>query len=403
MQSVKTQCVIAGGGPAGLMAGYLLARQGVDVVVLEKHADFLRDFRGDTVHPSTLELFHELGLLDELLTRPHQKLTQASVTISGQDYNIADFGRLRTQCKYIAMMPQWDFLDCLADAARNYPNFKLLQSTKAEELIDNGGKITGLRATGEDGAFIVHADLTIAADGRDSHLRDASGLKVEELGAPIDVFWMRLPRTQTKTREPLAQIGAGGFLVQINRGDYWQCALPFPKGNADIIRAEGLEAFRKRISTIAPDLTEAAQALKSWEQVKLLAVQVNRLTTWWREGFLCIGDACHAMSPVGGVGINLAIQDAVAAARLLGPTLLSGTTGPEHLSAVQKRRAWPANLTQRAQIMAHKFVLVPAMNTKAPPKAPFVIKLLNRFSLLRRIPARAIGLGIRPEHWQKPH
>jgi len=402
MRQLNTQCVVVGGGPAGLMTGYLLARQGVDVIVLEKHADFLRDFRGDTVHPSTLELFHELGLLDELLARPHQKLRQASVTISGQDYKVADFGRLSTKCKYIAMMPQWDFLDCLAKAAQKYPNFKLLQSTKAEGLIEDGGKVIGVNASDKNGPFAVYGDLMIAADGRSSIMRDASGLKVEDIGAPIDVYWMRLPRTPTTEMESLGKFDKDGLLVQINRGDYWQCALPFQKGAADIIRAEGLEAFHQRISTIAPDLAEASKTLTSWEQVKLLTVQVNRLTTWWRDGFLCIGDAAHAMSPVGGVGINLAIQDAVATARLLGPHLLTGTTEEKHLSQVQKRRAWPANMTQKAQVMAHKFILVPALNMKSSPKPPLVIKLLDKFPLLSGLPARAIGVGLRPEHWREP-
>lgn len=401
MRALDAQCVVAGGGPAGLMTGYLLARHGVDVIVLEKHADFLRDFRGDTVHPSTLELFHELGLLNELLSRPHQKTRQASVTISGQRFEIADFGRLSTKCKYIAMMPQWDFLDCLADAARALPTFRLLQSTKADDLVERDGKIVGVRASDKDGAFTINADLTIAADGRDSTLRAASGLTVKDLGAPIDVFWMRLPRTPSPDVESLGRVGPGGFLVQINRGDYWQCALPFSKGAADIIRAEGLEAFRQRIAAIAPELAEATQALTSWDQVKLLSVQMNRLTTWWREGLLCIGDAAHAMSPVGGVGINLAIQDAVAAARLLSPSLAAGTTKPNHLAQVQKRRAWPANITQNAQALAHKFVLVPAITTKTPPKPPLALKLLNRVPALRGLPARAVGIGVRPEHWKE--
>jgi 2-polyprenyl-6-methoxyphenol hydroxylase-like FAD-dependent oxidoreductase len=385
------------------MAGYLLARQGVEVVVLEKHADFLRDFRGDTVHPSTLELFHELGLLDELLSRPHQKLSMASVTVSGEQFNVAEFARLSTQCKYIAMMPQWDFLDCLASAASKYPNFKLLQSTEAEKLLESEGKIVGVSASDDDGPLTIQANLTIAADGRDSTLRDVSGLAVEDIGVPIDVFWMKLPRTPSNAPESLAKIAAGGFLVQINRGDYWQCALPFKKGAEEEIRAQGLEAFRERISDIAPELTEATDELTSWDQVKLLTVQVNRLTTWWREGFICIGDAAHAMSPVGGVGINLAIQDAVAAARMLGPALLAESVGTELLAGVQKRRAWPARMTQKAQVMIHNRILVPALNSNCSPRPPVVVKLLDKISWLRRIPALAIGIGLRPEHWRELH
>lgn len=400
MRSLETQCVISGGGPAGLMTGYLLARQGVDVTVLEKHADFLRDFRGDTIHPSTLEVFHELGLLDELLSRPHQKIRHASVTISGQSYKIADFGQLPTFCKYIAMMPQWDFLDYLAKAACEYSNFKLLRCTKAENLIDQGGQVTGISASDKDGPLVIHADLSIAADGRGSALRDGSGLKLDDIGAPIDVFWMRLPKTPLQKSVSLGQVGTGGFLVQLDRGDYWQCALPFQKGDADIIRAQGIAAFRQRVSAIAPTLSASVATLTSWEQVKLLTVQVNRLRTWWRDGFLCIGDAAHAMSPVGGVGINLAVQDAVATARLLGPPLLARAIGSQHLAKVQKRRAWPASMTQNAQVIAHRFVLLPALDAKSSPQAPLLIKLLDNAALLRGITAKALGLGLRPEHWK---
>lgn len=400
MQILETQCVIAGGGPAGLMAGYLLARQGVEVIILEKHADFLRDFRGDTVHPSTLELFHELGLLDKLLSHPHQKTQHVSLTISGQDFNIADFTKLSTHCKYIAMMPQWDFLECLANEARQYPHFQLLQSAKAEDLIEEDGRIVGVKISSLNGPIEVRANLTIAADGRSSTLRDASGLVVEDLGAPIDVFWIRLPRIDNASMESFGRVSAQGLIIQINRGDYWQCALPFPKGSADAIRAQGIDAFRQRISAIAPSLSEATQALTNWDQAKLLTVQLNRLTTWWRDGLICIGDAAHAMSPVGGIGINLAIQDAVATARILGPSLLAGNITNAHLATVQKRRAWPARMTQRAQVLAHDTVLIPALNAKAPPRPNIALRLLDKLPFLRGLTARVIGLGLRPEHWQ---
>lgn len=401
MRTLNKQCVIAGGGPAGLMTGYLLARQGVNVVVLEKHADFFRDFRGDTVHPSTLEVFHELGILDKLLARPHQRTHQLSVTISGQDYQVVDFTKLPTTCKFIAMMPQWDFLDCLASEARKLPEFQLLQSTMAEDLIVENDVIIGVKARDKEGAFDIRADLTIAADGRSSTLRDSSGLEIEDLGAPIDVFWMKLARPETADTESFGRVTAEGFMIQINREDYWQCALPFEKGAAESIRAEGLEAFRRRISAISPTLSDAAQDLTDWDQVKLLTVQVNHLKKWWREGLLCIGDAAHAMSPVGGIGINLAIQDAVAAARLLGPHLHDGTLSSEHLATVQKRRAWPARMTQRAQITAHNTILVPALNVAAKPRAPIAVKVLNKTPVLRGFAARAVGLGLRSEHWDK--
>jgi 2-polyprenyl-6-methoxyphenol hydroxylase-like FAD-dependent oxidoreductase len=402
MRSMSAQCSVVGGGPAGLMLGYLLARQGVEVILLEKHADFLRDFRGDTVHPSTLEVFHELGLLDGLLKRPHQKTKQVSLVIAGKSFTPIDFGRLPTHCKYIAMMPQWEFLDFLADEARRFSNFKLLMSTEAETLIENNGQITGVTASDADGQLEISAPLTVAADGRTSILRDQSGLEIEDLGAPIDVFWMRLARTPDDSTTSLGRVNSGGVLVQINRGDYWQCALPFPKGSAEEIRREGLAAFRARISNIAPNLSDAAEQLTSWDQIKLLSVQVNHLKKWWREGLLFIGDAAHAMSPVGGVGVNLAIQDAVASARILGPSLKTGSAPDSLLAAVQKRRGWPARMTQRAQVAAHDRILIPALSSSEAPRAPLALKLLDRFPMLRGLSARAVGLGLRPEHWHDP-
>ena len=399
MSVLTSQCCIAGGGPAGLMTGYLLARAGVEVIVLEKHEDFLRDFRGDTVHPSTLQLFGELGLLDGLLSRPYQKTERLSVSIDGASYKVAEFTRLPVQNNFIAMMPQWDLLDFVADTARELPNFRLLMATEADELIEEDGRVVGLRGHAKDAPLEIRSTLTIAADGRGSRLRDQSGLVVEDLGAPIDVFWMRLPRTPDESGESLGRVGADGFLVLINRGDYWQCALPFPKDSADTIRAEGLDAFRARIGRLAPSLAPVTDAIKSWDDVKLLTVQVNRLKKWWRTGLLCIGDAAHAMSPVGGIGINLAVQDAAAAARILAPSLRRGEAPDHVLAAVQKRRNWPTRMTQRAQILAQNRVLVPALTMGVAPKAPFFLKALNAVPPLRGLTARAVGIGLRPEHW----
>ena len=399
MTSLTAECCISGGGPAGLMLGYLLARRGIDVIVLEKHADFLRDFRGDTVHPSTLELFYELGLLDGLLERRHQTTDRVSMMISGDRLQIADFRRLSTRCKFIAMMPQWDFLDYLADEARAYPNFRLLMSTESRSLIEENGSVAGLRAVSEEGEIEIRSSLVVAADGRASQLRDLSGLEVQDFGAPIDVFWMRLARKPDDSTESIAHISSSGFLVLINRNDYWQCAMPIRKGHAEEIRAQGIGEFRSRITRIAPSLADATQGLRDWDDVKLLTVQVNRLKTWWREGLLFIGDAAHAMSPIGGVGINLAIQDAVAAGRILGPALRAGNVTTDLLASIQKRREWPTRATQRAQIFAQDRILVPVLGADEEIRAPFFLRLLNAVPALRGLPARAIGLGVRPEHW----
>lgn len=401
MQTLTTQCCIAGGGPAGIMLGYLLARQGVDVIVLEKHADFFRDFRGDTVHPSTLQAFSELGLLDSLLQRPFEKTETIGVLIEGELFPVADFRSLKVAAPFVAMMPQWDFLDHVADEGRTLPHFHLMMSAKATRYTEEGGRVTGLVAETPDGPVTIRATLTVGADGRSSDLRAQSGLTVKDIGAPIDVFWFRLPRDAGSDTATLGSISRDGMLVMINRGDYWQCALPFPKGADEALRSAGLEALRARIVRMAPSLAPVVSEIRGWDDVKLLSVQVNRLERWWKDGLLFIGDAAHAMSPVGGVGVNLAVQDAIAAARILGAPLREGTLTNEDFAAVQARRDWPARFTQSAQVLAHNLVLIAALTAKERIHPPFVLRLLKWFPALRQLPARAVGLGLRPEHWDR--
>ncbi|WP_084420897.1 FAD-dependent oxidoreductase [Henriciella litoralis] len=402
VESIESQCCIAGGGPAGIMLGYLLARQGVNVTVLEKHGDFLRDFRGDTVHPSTMQVLHELGLLEAFLKHPHQKTERIGLNFNGKPYQMVDFTHLPTEAKFVAFMPQWDFLNFVADEARKMPNFRLMMSTRADKLIGSQGQIMGVRASGPDGEYRIRAPLTVACDGRDSTMRDAARLKLVDKGAPIDVLWFRVPREEGDGDEQsFGYVGPGGFLVTINRGSYWQCAFLIEKGGEAAVREAGIEAFREKVGALAAPLEGRLDAVTSFDDVKLLNVQVSRLLRWWREGFLAIGDAAHAMSPVGGVGINLALQDAIAAARMLGPHLLAGTVTGEALAAVQERREWPAKVTQSAQVFVHEKVLLPAIRGNSPKRPPLMVRTLDKVALLRRLPARAIGLGARPEHWPK--
>jgi len=396
----KLDLVIAGGGPAGMMAGLLFARAGCSVQVLEKHADFFRDFRGDTVHPSTLELMRELGLLDEFLKRPHDEVQTVSARVANQRIIIADMSHLPVKSRFVALMPQWDFLDFLADEARRYPGFRLRMQAQATDLLFEGNRVAGVRlANGDE----VRARLTIAADGRSSILRDKAGLPRHDLGAPIDVLWFRLPKDKTAANETGGTIGAGTFVVQIDRGDYWQCAFVVPKGAADDIRSKGLAAFRSDLAHAAPELAPVVDALQDWDQVKLLSVSLDRLTHWWRPGLLAIGDAAHAMSPVGGVGINLAIQDAVAAANILAGPLARGDDVDPLLKRVQQRRMLPTRVVQAAQKAVHDRVLTPLVVRKAVlAKVPLALRLFARFPLLRRIPARLIGLGVRREHIRSP-
>jgi 2-polyprenyl-6-methoxyphenol hydroxylase-like FAD-dependent oxidoreductase len=402
-ERITTQCSIAGGGPAGMMAGFLLARAGIDVVVLEKHADFLRDFRGDTVHPSTLEVMRELGLLDSFLRRPHQEMHQVSAKIGEFTATVGDLSHLPTTCKFIALMPQWDFLNFLAENGHQFAGFHVRMETEATDLIEDGERIRGVRASVPRGALEIHADLVIAADGRHSVLREKAGLEVEVLGAPIDVLWMRIPRHPGDPLRTLGYVNTGQFLVTLDRGDYWQCAYVIPKGGIDEIRAQGIERFRELITEIAPFLSDRVQELKDWNAVKLLSVAVDRLRKWYRPGLLCIGDAAHAMSPIAGVGINLAIQDAVAAANTLAPAFGRGNIPIELLRKVQERRMFPTRATQRLQVTIQNRVLAPTLKNRAPIRSlPWQLKLLNAWPLLGRIPARVVGIGFRPEHVKTP-
>jgi 2-polyprenyl-6-methoxyphenol hydroxylase-like FAD-dependent oxidoreductase len=392
--------LIAGGGPAGVMAGLLFARAGCNVVVLEKHADFFRDFRGDTVHPSTLELLRELGLLKDFLKRPHDEVRSLTARVADREITIADMSHLPVKSRFVALMPQWHFLDFLADEARRYPGFDLRMNAEVVDLIFEKERVAGVRlADGEE----VRARLTIAADGRGSILRKKAGLPKKDLGAPIDVLWFRLPKKKTRKNETGGTFGSGTFVVEIDRGDYWQCAYVMAKGSAEAVRARGIEAFRADVAKAAPELAAVVKTLKDWDQVKLLSVSLDRLTRWWRPGLLAIGDAAHAMSPVGGVGINLAIQDAVAAANILAGPLTRGDDVDPLLHEVQDRRMLPTKVIQRGQKTIHDRVLTPLVVRKAVlDKVPLVLRLFDRFPLLRRIPARIIGLGVRREHIRSP-
>jgi len=401
-EKITTQCAIAGGGPAGMMLGFLLARAGVDVLVLEKHADFLRDFRGDTIHPSTLEVMHELGLLDEFLKLPHQKVREIGGIVGDEKVIFADFTHLPTRCGFIAFIPQWDFLDFLADQAKLYPGFKLMLRAEVDDLLWDGDRVVGLRAKLPDGTLDVSADLVVAADGRHSKLRALAGLEVEDLGAPMDVLWLRLPRRPGDGSQTLGRIQAGRLFVMLDRGDYWQCAYVIPKGGFEALRAQGIEAFRADLVALNPALADRVDGIGSWDDVKLLTVRVDRLKRWCRKGLLCIGDAAHAMSPVGGVGINLAIQDAVAAANILAETLRARLVTEELLAKVQKRRQWPTEMTQAVQLFVQKRIISNVLGMTATPRPPFVLTLFNRFPFLRRLPARLIGMGFRPEHVHSP-
>ncbi len=396
-QHLKTRCCITGGGPAGIMLGYFLARGGIDVTVLEKHADFFRDFRGDTLHPSTLELMQEAGLLENLLKRPHQKVAQMTLNFEGRVMTAADFSSLPVHCPYIALMPQWDFLDFMAGQAKRFAGFQLRMSAEVTDLIREGEEIRGVTAQTPEGPLNVEADLVIGADGRHSTVRQRAGLKIIDHGVPIDVLWFHLPRGGDDPQQSSMYLKHGQIMILLDREDYWQCGLVIPKGTFGDLKREGIGNFQRHIAGIVPFIESRTPALKDWEQIKLLTVKIDHLRQWHRAGLLCIGDAAHAMSPVGGVGINLAVQDAVAAARFLAPALKKGKVPEALLKRVQSRREGVARMTQRMQQFLQG-QLLRAGAVKEHRRPPLFFSLLGRFPALQRLTARMIGIGLRPEH-----
>src|SRR5262245_56995232 len=400
-EKLQTRCVIAGGGPAGIMAGYLLARAGVPVIVLEKHADFFRDFRGDTIHPSTLQLMYELGLLEEFLKQPHQEVRELRAIVNGQTVPIADFTKLPTRCKFIAFMPQWDFLNFLSVQAKGLPNFQLLMQHEVVDLTFDQERVSGVLAKTPRGELEIPADLVIGADGRHSIVQTRAGLERQDFGVPIDVLWMRISKKQNDPQQSFGFFERGKLLVLLDRGDYWQCGFVIPKGGFEEIKARGLQQFQNSIVGFAGFLRDRVAELDDWSKIKLLTVQINRLRDWCRDGLLCIGDSAHAMSPAGGVGINLAIQDAVATANLLGEKLRNGPVSVDDLRKVQVRREWPTRLIQEMQVFIHRYVVTGRASGRRN-SLPFVVRLLKWFPVLRQFPARFIGLGPRPEHFRSP-
>jgi 2-polyprenyl-6-methoxyphenol hydroxylase-like FAD-dependent oxidoreductase len=379
------------------MLGFLLARKGVAVTVLEKHQDFFRDFRGDTVHPSTLELMYELGLLQDFLRLPHQELTGIGGVFGDFAFTAADFSHVPTHCKFVALMPQWDFLDFLSSQARKFSNFELRMQHEAIGLVRDGGRIVGVETQTPAGPREIRADLVVGCDGRHSVIRKAAQMELIEFGVPIDVLWFHISRRGSDPEQLLGNFNYGRALVLINREKYFQAGLLIRKGSFEKVKAAGLDAFRKTLLQIAPYLGDRVDELKDWDQIKLLSVQLNRVRQWYRPGLLCIGDAAHAMSPAGGVGINLAIQDAVATANLLSDALREGRVTEDLLAQVQRRREFPTRVTQRIQATVHK-MFDRLFQNPGPAKPPWQLKMAVRIPGVGRLLARAVGMGVRPEH-----
>jgi 2-polyprenyl-6-methoxyphenol hydroxylase-like FAD-dependent oxidoreductase len=402
-QKLSTAVCVVGGGPCGVMLGVLLARAGVDVVVLEKYGDFFRDFRGDTVHPSTLELLYELGWLDDFLALPHNEFQTASATIAGETVRIADLSRLPTHCKFVALMPQWDFLNFLAERGRKYPTFHLMMQTEGVALIENDGRVTGVRATSPDGEVEIAAKLVVGADGRHSRVRDLAGFAVDDLGAPMDILWMRIRKHPNDPTRQLGWVRTGHMVILLDRGDYWQCAYLIAKGSFEQLKAQGLGELQREIAATVPPLADRVAELDDWSKIAMLDVRVDRLDRWSRPGLLCIGDAAHAMSPIGGIGINLAIQDAVATANILTATLRAGKTPSDaEVHRIQERRMFPTKVTQAFQTFVQDRAIDPLMHGVPVESPPLAARLIDEFPLLRRLPARLIGIGVRPEHIHTP-
>jgi 2-polyprenyl-6-methoxyphenol hydroxylase-like FAD-dependent oxidoreductase len=407
-RTVQTHCCIVGGGPAGMMLGYLLGRAGVETVVLEKHADFFRDFRGDTVHPSTLQVMDELGLIDGFLKIPHQQLQKMEGQFGDQFLRIADLGRVKVKHPFIAMMPQWDFLNFLRESGKRFASLQVMMSANATDLIRSGDEVVGVIADTADGPVEIRAGLTIGCDGRHSIVRERAGLEVEEIGAPMDVLWFRAGRRPDENERLFARIQTGKMLVTFDRGDYWQCAYVIAKGQFDAVKARGLDAFRSDVAGMAPVLSSGLSEVKSWDDVKLLTVAINRLKRWARPGLLCIGDAAHAMSPVGGVGVNLAIQDAVATANLLAAKLVAikdpkGCPSEEELDAVRGRRMFPVRMTQAMQVAVQNNVISAVIKPgEGPFRVPLFLRAVNAFPPLQGLTGRLLAIGVRPEHVHSP-
>ena len=401
---LETRCCIAGGGPAGIMLGYLLARAGIEVIVLEKWPDFFRDFRGDTIHPSTMDILKELGLLDEFLTLPHSEMERMTIHFGKTEVTVADLRHVPAACKFIAFMPQWDFLTFLATKGKAYPSFHLMMETEVTDLVEENGRVVGLKAVGKENgseeAYEIRADLVVGADGRHSIVREKGEFKVEELGAPIDVLWFRIGKSGTDDKQSLGYLNRGAGLIMLDRADYWQCAFIIEKGKYEEVKARGLEAFRTRIANLAGLSEEVLAEVDSWDKVKFLSVSVDHVQAWAREGLVLIGDAAHAMSPIGGVGINYAVQDAVAAANILIPAFTNETNAPSLalLQKIQARRAHPALRMQRLQVFIQDKILSPVLHARGDIRAPWFMYLLTALPILRRIPARIIGIGFQPEH-----
>jgi len=407
-RTIQTHCCIVGGGPAGMMLGYLLGRAGIETVVLEKHADFFRDFRGDTVHPSTLQVMDELGLIDGFLKVPHQKLQKMDGQFGDQSIRIADLRRVNVKYPFIAMMPQWDFLNFLRESGKRFACLNVMMNANATDLIRSGDAVLGVTADTPEGPVEIRASLTIGCDGRHSIVRERAGLEVEEIGAPMDVLWFRAGRRVNETENLFARVQTGKMLVTFDRGDYWQCAYVIAKDQFDAVKARGVDAFRNDVISMAPVLSAGMSDVKSWDDVKLLTVAINRLKRWTLPGLLCIGDAAHAMSPVGGVGVNLAIQDAVATANLLAAKLVAlkstrDCPSEEELDAVRRRRTFPVRMTQAMQVVVQKNIISVALKPGDQPlRAPLFARIINAIPWLQGVTARLIAIGVRPEHVHSP-